>query len=429
MSELTREQVDKVFLGLFNEQGIKGHIGITTTLTLLLAHDAALRARLEALEQERDAQTERQLELLDERNGLIGELAAIQTTVGDTEFALRARVVELERELEKKQALLLRSCQDNIEDYKVQCKPKCDSYGHEDDCPAAYPGLVYDEMRQQLTAREAECDEKSLEIIKLRHEVWDCIGQRDELHEVCKYHEKLEADMLEKLTAREETIRALEARWVPIEAAARKTFELESLPILLNGGTTGQERLAQIIARWHTAESLCAKLQATLTARENELCTAKDQIPPDMEEDSLSVALIKLKDKLAALEPELEKRKLMQERSIAGECEAEQHLMDAGISDYEDGEHGEYRGLLTQIDVCIKERDAAVQEAGRLKEALTLAMDELRNIMSVNVREWDDPTDSAFRAWAQSRARHTYGKAQQAGGSSGGSANHYGAGT
>lgn len=136
--------------------------------------------------------------------------------------------------------------------------------------------------------------------------------------------------------------------------------------------------------------------------------------------------MIKLKDKLVALEAELEKWKLMQKHSIADECEAEQHLMDAGISDYEDGEHGEYRGLLTQIDLCIKERDAAVQEAGRLKEALALAMDELKNIMSVNVREWDDPTDSAFRAWAQSRARHTYGKAQQASGSSGGSANHYG---
>lgn len=131
-----------------------------------------------------------------------------------------------------------------------------------------------------------------------------------------------------------------------------------------------QARCREVEEDWRLEVRLHGQTKATLTARENELCTAKDQIPPDMEEDSLSVALIKLKDKLAALEPELEKRKLMQERSITDECEAEQHLVDAGISDYEDGEHGEYRGPLTQIDLCIKERDAAVQEAGRLKDAL-----------------------------------------------------------
>ena len=38
---------------------------------------------------------------------------------------------------------------------------------------------------------------------------------------------------------------------------------------------------------------------------ENEICTATDQIPPDMEGDSLSTALIKLKDALAAKEAEV----------------------------------------------------------------------------------------------------------------------------
>lgn len=77
-----------------------------------------------------------------------------------------------------------------------------------------------------------------------------------------------------------------------------------------------------------------------------------------------------LRQQLAASQArcrDLEKLKLMQEHSIADECEAEQHLVDAGISDYEDGEHGEYRGLLTQIDLCIKERDAAVRDAQRYR--------------------------------------------------------------
>ena len=70
---------------------------------------------------------------------------------------------------------------------------------------------------------------------------------------------------------------------------------------------------------------------------------------------------------LAAREVEVDRLKLAQQHSIQDECEAEQRLIDAGISDYEDGGQGEYRGLLTQIDLCIKERDAAVQDAQRYR--------------------------------------------------------------
>ena len=72
---------------------------------------------------------------------------------------LRAKVETLEKDRDKYQALLLQSCRDNIEEFKVQCKPACDSYGHDTDCPAAHPGLVYDEMRQQLAAMKQERDE------------------------------------------------------------------------------------------------------------------------------------------------------------------------------------------------------------------------------------------------------------------------------
>jgi chromosome segregation ATPase len=52
-------------------------------------------------------------------------------------------------------------------------------------------------------------------------------------------------------------------------------------------------------------------LKAQLATAENELCTAKDQIPPDMDGDSLSVALMKLGDARRALQTkcgELEKQ-------------------------------------------------------------------------------------------------------------------------
>lgn len=73
---------------------------------------------------------------------------------------------------------------------------------------------------------------------------------------------------------------------------------------------------------------------------------------------------------LAAREAEIDRLKLAQQHSIQDECEAEQRLIDAGISDYEDGGQGEYRGLLTQIDLCIKERDAAVQQLNELRGRL-----------------------------------------------------------
>lgn len=84
----------------------------------------------------------------------------------ESDAALRAKIEALEKDRDKYQALLLQSCRDNIEDFKVQCKPKCDSYGHEEDCPAAYPGLVCDEMRLELAALRAmvEALEKALQV-------------------------------------------------------------------------------------------------------------------------------------------------------------------------------------------------------------------------------------------------------------------------
>jgi len=48
-----------------------------------------------------------------------------------------------------------------------------------------------------------------------------------------------------------------------------------------------------------------ADLQQQLATAQNELCTAKDQIPPDLDGDSLSVALIKLKDQRRELQQAL----------------------------------------------------------------------------------------------------------------------------
>jgi 8-oxo-dGTP pyrophosphatase MutT (NUDIX family) len=47
MSEpLTQEQVERACIGLLNDAAIKGNIGLTTTIVLLSAHDAALREQL-----------------------------------------------------------------------------------------------------------------------------------------------------------------------------------------------------------------------------------------------------------------------------------------------------------------------------------------------------------------------------------------------
>lgn len=83
------------------------------------------------------------------------------------------------------------------------------------------------------------------------------------LQKKCAYE-----SLQQQLAEAQQKMRELEGRWKPVEESARKTFEIESLPILLNGGTRGQERLAQIIASWHAAEMKCATLQATLAERE-----------------------------------------------------------------------------------------------------------------------------------------------------------------
>ena len=50
-------------------------------------------------------------------------------------------------------------------------------------------------------------------------------------------------------------------------------------------------------------------MRQQLATAQNELCTAQDQIPPDMDGDSLSVALIKLKDQRRELQAEIARLK------------------------------------------------------------------------------------------------------------------------
>ncbi len=60
--------------------------------------------------------------------------------------------------------------------------------------------------------------------------------------------------------------------------------------------TTAQARIDQLEGDFVLVNDQRKAAQAQAAALNNELCTAQDQIPPDMEGDSLSVALIKLKD-------------------------------------------------------------------------------------------------------------------------------------
>lgn len=102
--------------------------------------------------------------------------------IEDERTDLTAKLEAMTQERDRYKQLLLQSCQDNIEDYKVECKPTCDSYGHEHDCPAAHPGLVYDEIRQQLAASEQrakELEEESRQWEKAS--LVDLLRERDQL--------------------------------------------------------------------------------------------------------------------------------------------------------------------------------------------------------------------------------------------------------
>ncbi len=66
------------------------------------------------------------------------------------------------------------------------------------------------------------------------------------------------------------------------------------------------------------------ELKAQLAQAQNEICTASDQIPPDMDGDSLSVALIKLTDARRELQAQLatvtaEKEELIGQTFVNGE--------------------------------------------------------------------------------------------------------------
>lgn len=169
-------------------------------------------------------------------------------------------------------------------------------------------------------------------------------------------------------------------------------MEAATIPAITQAHAAGRRDEAETeriewVRRAERAEERAEELQATLTARENELCTAKDQIPPDMEEDSLSVVLIKLKD----------------------------------------------------------QRDAAVQEAGRLREVIyrygfnhtpscTHATDKISKdcpcgaygLRDKALRgEWTEALGNLACEVCKIDMQRALGT-QQARGSSGGAANHYG---
>lgn len=88
----------------------------------------------------------------------------------------------------------------------------------------------------------------------------------------------LVVQLQQQLAASKQRVQELEKRWEPIEEKVRTTFELESMPVLLNGGTKGQERLAQLLVSWHTTETERDQLQATVTAQQDEIDRLQDEL-------------------------------------------------------------------------------------------------------------------------------------------------------
>lgn len=136
---------------------ICGHSLYWTTAynNCVMCENATLRARCEAAENERDHYRAACASVGEaDGHGWAETTKELRQQVAD----LTEKLAATTREVERYKSLLRTSCQDNIEEYNVACKPTCDSHGHEHDCPTAHPGLVYDELRQQLQAMTEERD-------------------------------------------------------------------------------------------------------------------------------------------------------------------------------------------------------------------------------------------------------------------------------
>ncbi len=132
----------------------------------LLAVYDQLRAGLEAMTKERDDLAIRVHTLEEDIRAVCGpELNCLShMDIGFIEKAVRwyqqqltqsqARVATLEK-------ALLASCSDQRE--YLECKSSCDSYGHDNECEVANPGLAFKRLEQRV--QELEAALRSVEVI------------------------------------------------------------------------------------------------------------------------------------------------------------------------------------------------------------------------------------------------------------------------
>lgn len=147
-------------------------------------------------------------------------------------------------------------------------------------------------------------------------------------------------------------------------------LDKQSLPMTAGGETVWHD--------FYPAEQVDALVGALISEKataQNELCTASDQIPPDMDGDSLSVALIKLKDQRHDLHQSLAAK----EASIIAlqDAEARAHvickrvmgaLVDSGtvaVTVPDDGDN-----LVAGINQIIHERDTLQAQLERVRKQL-----------------------------------------------------------
>ena len=165
-NELTREQVEEILTRTL----------VDTDYDVLMAHDAALRERLAEAERQRDAHadlaSERRrelqardativgltkkyhilLEFFDQHSGTPCEQVRHLQAIEEKD----ATIARLERERDVAKKALLLSCSDQRE--YLECQPNCDSYGHDDKCEVANPGIAFKRLEQQLAALTTERD-------------------------------------------------------------------------------------------------------------------------------------------------------------------------------------------------------------------------------------------------------------------------------
>ena len=213
----------------------------------LLAHDATLRATIT----QRDEQIEKLAAFIIAQ--VPGEPSKSEGAVDTAIRIITQQAQELERVKEERDAWQVKytaakQIQRDVEKGEFWYWND-DGQDHLDSliCPVVVQPEKVKEWKQQLAASQARCREMET--------------QRDELNKVCNYHEKLEADMLEKYAQLQATLAAREERIVTLETAL---FGDEVVRL--------RERVSSLAAELYSTQQEAGRLKEAAASLTCEVC-------------------------------------------------------------------------------------------------------------------------------------------------------------